>query len=151
MTYGPHHFPVYLEIAEYIKSNSSSTDTIAIFGSEPQIFFYANRHSATSYIYMYPLMEPHPYALQMQEEMIQQIEAAEPRFLLFVKMYFSWALKPTSNTLIFDWFEQYRRHYNRVGIIDFVSEDTIVHRWGQDAANYRPRSHLIICVFQRNK
>ncbi len=151
MTYGFNPFPESLEIAEYIKSNSSSTDTIAIFGSEPQIFFYANRHSATSYIYMYPLMEPHPYALQMQEEMIQQIEAAEPRFLLFVKMPFSWLRKPTSNTLIFDWFEQYRRHYNRVGIIDFVSEDTIVHRWGQDAANYRPRSRLIIVVFQRNK
>jgi 4-amino-4-deoxy-L-arabinose transferase-like glycosyltransferase len=81
MTYGMNPFPESLKIAEFIKANSSSEDTIAILGSEPQIFFYADRRSATSYVYVYPLMEPQPYALQMQQEMIQQIESTKPKFL----------------------------------------------------------------------
>ncbi len=151
MTYGLHPFPESLKIAEYLKANSSSDDTIAILGSEPQILFYANRRSATSYVYMYPLMEPHPYALQMQEEMIQQIEAAKPKFLIFVNMLPSWAGRSTSKKLIFDWFNQYRRQYRPVGVVDIVSEDTVIYRWDQDAANYRPLSSFWITVSERIK
>ena len=31
------------------------------------------------------LMEPHPYAASMQRQMIGEIEAANPRFVVFVK------------------------------------------------------------------
>jgi hypothetical protein len=150
MTYGPNPFPESLKIAEYIKANSSSDDTIAILGSEPQIFFYANRHSATSYVYVYPLMEPHPYALQMQKEMVQQIEAAEPKFLIFVNVSTSWLVRPTSEKLIFDWFNQHHEQYYRlVGVVDLISKDLVVYRWNQDAANYNLRSPFWIVVFER--
>jgi len=150
MTYALHHFPAYLKIAEYLKANSSKDDTIAILGSEPQVFFYANRRSATGYIYMAPLMEPQPYALQMQQEMIQQIEAAQPRFLLLVNLPTSWLLRPNSERLIFDWFEQYQRNYHLVGIIDFVSKDAAIYRWNQDTTNYQRRGSFCVLVFQRN-
>ena len=135
MTYGLHPFPESLKIAEYVKANSSSDDTIAILGSEPQIFFYTNRRSATSYIYMYPLMEPQPYALQMQEEMIQQIETAKPKFLIFVNVFTSWLTQPTSEKMIFDWFQKYQEKYYRlIGVIDI---------------GYTPRSEYWLAVFKR--
>jgi hypothetical protein len=150
MTYGPNPFPESLKIAEYIKANSSSEDTIAILGSEPQIFFYANRRSATSYVYVYPLMEPHPYALKMQKEMIQQIEAAKPKFLVFVKMPWSWLVRTTSEKLIFDWLNQYhQQYYRRVGVIDIVSRDQTIYRWNEDAFEYTPRSESWLAVFKR--
>jgi MFS family permease len=148
MTYWPNPFPESLKVAEYIKANSSSSDTIAILGSEPQIFFYANRRSVASYVYTYPLTEPHPYALQMQEEMIRQIEAAKPKFLIFVN---DWVVKPTSEKMILNWFQEYQEKYYRlVGVIDMVSTNQTIYRWNEDAVDYTPRSpHCWLTVLKR--
>jgi hypothetical protein len=150
MTYGFNPFPELLKVAEYIKANSSSSDTIAILGSEPQIYFYSDRRSATSYVYTYSLMEPHPYALQMQEEMIRQIEAAKPKFLIFVKGL-SWAVEPTSEKMILNWFQEYQEKYYRlVGVIDMVSTNQTIYRWNEDAVDYTPRSpHCWLTVLKR--
>jgi hypothetical protein len=148
--YGRNPFPESLKIAEYIKANSSSDDKIAVLGSEPQIFFYSDRRSASSYVYVYPLMEPHPYALQMQKEMIQQIETAKPKFLIFVHVSKSWLLKPASKRLIFDWFEQYTQRYCRlVGVIDILSTNQTIYRWNENAVEYTPRSESRLAVFER--
>ncbi|MFA5251502.1 MAG: glycosyltransferase family 39 protein [Phycisphaerae bacterium] len=142
-------FPESLKIAEYIKANSSSDDTIAVLGSEPQIFFYANRRSASSYVYTYPLMEPHPFALQMQKEMIRQIEAAKPRFLVLVNRL-SWAAQPTSEKMIFSWGEKYQKeYYNLVGFVDIVSKSQTIYRWNEDAVEYTPLSDYWLAVFKR--
>ncbi|MFA5251503.1 MAG: glycosyltransferase family 39 protein [Phycisphaerae bacterium] len=149
MTYGSEPFPESLKIAEYIKANSSSYDKIAILGSEPQIFFYANRRSAASYVYMYPLMELSLYALQMQEEMIQQIETAKPRFLIVVYMMSSWVEMPNSEKQIFHWFNQYRQYYKIVGIVDIVSINQTIYCWNEDAVEYTPQSKNWLTVFER--
>jgi hypothetical protein len=150
MVYGANPFPESLKIAKYIKDNSSNNDTIAIIGSEPQILFYSNRHSATSYIYMYPLMEPHPYALQMQEEMIRQIETAKPKFIIYVHISTSWLRKSTSKELIFDWFTQYhRQHYRPAGVIDIISSDHTIYHWNENAVEYTPLSEYWLVIFER--
>src|SRR5439155_1578592 len=58
MVNGTNPFPESIKIGEYLRAQSSPTDTIAMLGSEPQIYFYAQRHSATGFIYTYGLMEP---------------------------------------------------------------------------------------------
>ena len=55
-------------------------------------FFDARRRSATGYIYTYGLMEMQPLALQMQKEMIAEIEAAKPKYIVFAKFRCSWLL-----------------------------------------------------------
>ena len=67
-------FTESIRIADYLRQHTSPDDTIAVLGSEPQIYFYSSRHSATGYIYTYGLMEPQKYAQQMQQEMIREIE-----------------------------------------------------------------------------
>jgi 4-amino-4-deoxy-L-arabinose transferase-like glycosyltransferase len=152
MTYGLNPFPESLKIAEYIKTNSSEDDTIAILGSEPQIFFYSNRRSATSYIYTYPLMEVQPFALEMQKEMIEQIKKAQPKFIVYVKIKTSWLVEPTSNKFIFDWFDSYcPQYYKIVGVIDFVSQNDVLYHWDQDAANHHSTSSFGITVFERER
>jgi hypothetical protein len=95
-------------------------------------------------------MEPHPYALKMQKEMIQQIEAAKPRFLIFVNVSTSWLVGPASKKLIFDWFDQYcQQYYRPVGIIDIVSTNQTIYRWNENAAEYKPRSGYWLAVFER--
>jgi hypothetical protein len=148
--YGGNPFPESLEIAEYLKQNSSPDDTVAVIGSEPQIYFYSNRRAATSYIYAYPLMEPHPYASQMQQEMISQIEAAKPKFLIFVNVSTSWLTAPSSPTHIFEWFDRFnRQYYDLVGVIDIVAADRTIYRWDQQAASYKPTSDHWVAVYKR--
>jgi len=142
-------FPESLEIARFIKERSAPTDRIAVLGSEPQICFYSERNSATGYIYTYPLMEKHSYARQMQKEMISEIEAASPKFLIFVHIPTSWLMDSDSELLIFDWFEQYcQKYYINVGVIDIYPDHT-VYRWNEEAVGYEPRSKHRILVFER--
>ena len=149
--YGGNPFPESLEIARFIKQNSQKDDTVAIIGSEPQICFYSKRLSATSYVYVYPLMEPHPYAVKMQEEMIGEIESASPRFLIFVNVYTSWLTTPSSDRKIFNWFNRYSSFYHIVGIVDIISSTQTVYRWGTETADYSPRSRSWLIILQRNR
>ena len=123
-------FPEALQIADYIKKHSKEDDTITVLGSEPEIYFYLHKRSITPYIYTYPLMEPHPYAADMQREMIRQIEANKPKFIVYVKMQFSWSVRPDSERLIFDWADQYiRSHYRQIGFVKMLSIDKTIYYW----------------------
>jgi hypothetical protein len=83
-------FPEAVVVGSYIKANSTQGDTIAIFGSESEICFYAARHCASSYLYFFPLMEKQKFARQMQDDMMRQIREARPRFLVYVNEVRSW-------------------------------------------------------------
>jgi 4-amino-4-deoxy-L-arabinose transferase-like glycosyltransferase len=151
-TYGANPFPESLEIAHFIKENSEKTDRIAVIGSEPQIYFYSNRRSATGYIYTYALMGDHSYAWKMQEEMIQEIESWSPKFLVFVSVSTSWLAKADSKKTIFKWFIQYQdKYYQKVGTADIVSKEQTVYRWGRECENYKPHSSAWLAVFQRKE
>jgi len=147
--YGLNPFPESPEIARYIQKNTSETDRIAVLGSEPQIYFYSGRRSATSHILTYPLMEIHRYAREMQEEMIRQVEAAAPKFLVFVNVPTSWLTRPESEKLIFDWFERYKKDfYETAGIADLLPEGT-QYRWDEAAKGYTPRSPFWVSILRR--
>ena len=115
----PHNpFGESLVVARYIREHTKPEARIAVLGSEPQLYFYANRHSATGYIYTYPLMEPQPYASEMQQKMIKEIEAAKPEFIVYVKNDYSWVKYKTSDLAIFHWAGQYTsRFYELVGVV----------------------------------
>ena len=124
MAYGANPFPEAIRIAEYLKEHTNADDTIAVLGSEPEIYFYSHRHSATGYIYTYGLMEPQQHALPMQREMIQEIEAARPKYLVVVSMNISWLKRPDSENLIFDWFARYcPENFALEGAVTIISAD----------------------------
>lgn len=95
------------DAGEFIRANTKPDARIAVIGSEPEIYFYSGRRSATGHIYTYALMELHPYALTMQEEMIRQIEEAKPEYVVYVKNHFSWLTRPESEKKILTWWETY--------------------------------------------
>jgi len=149
-TYGSNPFPESLEIARFIKEHSEKNDRIAVMGSEPQIYFYSNRRSATGHIYTYALMEDHKHAWKMQKEMIQEIESWSPKFLVYVNIPTSWLARPDSKKLIFKWFIQYQdKYYQKVGTIDMLPRQQTVYCWGQECENYKPRSSHWLSVFKR--
>lgn len=129
--YGECPFPESARIGEYLREHTSPEDTIAVLGSEPQIYFFAQRHSATGYLYTYELMEPQKYAHRMQLEMIQEIETARPKYLVYVVINDSWWPRPDSERLIFTWADKYcAENYSAVGLVNIVATDQTDYYFG---------------------
>lgn len=150
ITYGSNPFPESIQIAKYIKENSSENDCVAVIGSEPQIYFYSKRHSATGFIYTYPLMEKQKYALKMQEQMISEIEIKQPKFLIYVHIPTSWLILPNSEKQIFKWFAEYTtKYYKPAGIVDIIFPAPSIYLWGDKSVNYAPRSNCWVGIFER--
>jgi hypothetical protein len=148
--YGGNPFPESLPVAEFIRSRTDISDRIAVLGSEPQILFYADRHSATGYLYTYGLMEIHDYSLMMQKEMIHDIESSSPKFVVLVRIDSSWLVRPGSETFILDWMYRYlTENYLLVGVADIISPDMTVYRWYEDARNYVIQSPAFLLIYER--
>ena len=147
LIYGENPFPESVRIAKYVREHTKANDTIAVLGSEPQIYFYAKRHSATGYIYTYGLMEPQKYANHMQSEMIREIERAHPKYLIFVGMSYSWLKRPGSEELIFTWANDYiPQNYSITGLVDLSATDRTHYYFG-DIPRPLPQleNYILIC------
>jgi 4-amino-4-deoxy-L-arabinose transferase-like glycosyltransferase len=148
-TYGDNPFIESIEIAKYISANTTKSDKIAVLGSEPQIFFYSDRHSATGYIYTYALMENHELNRRMQDEMIAEIEKNQPKILIYSLVSASWLRKEDSPDGIFNWASNYiSQNYDLTGIIDVGSNQTN-YVWNEDAVGYQHQSSQYLQIFKR--
>ena len=153
-SYGFNPFPESLEIARFIKENSSKDDTIAVIGSEPQIYFYSDRRSATGYIYTYPLMENQPYAGRMQQEMIYQVSQTMPKFLILVGAPNSWfgLFGPGYEERIFKFFERFPlQYYHFVCTADILPGKATMYRWGNQASLNSLKSLYWIAILRHNQ
>ena len=148
--YGTNPFIEAVEIAKYIRDRTDKNDRIAVLGSEPEIYFYADRKAATGYIYTYALMEPQPYAKTMQEEMIREIESAHPRYLVFCKIDGSWSMRRESDQGIVRWGHRYvRACYDPVGVVDIFSAAETRIVWGDGVLGYKAVSPNLVYTFRR--
>ena len=149
MIYPESPFAESIRIGDYLREQTSRGDTIAVLGSEPQIYFYSNRHSATGYIYTYGLMEAQKYAGQMQQEMIREIEHARPKFLISVLMPDSWLQRPESERLIFNWANEYTtQNYTVAGFVNMVAPDKTDYYFGSVPQSV-PRLGRYILIYKR--
>jgi hypothetical protein len=124
--------------------------TVAILGSEPQICFYAHRRSATGHIYMYPLMEGHPFAANMQREMILEIEQSRPEYFVCVGIWWSWLSTERSGDELFQWFDHYaREHLEKVELIQIPGGEAAVTYRGMEEISAAPPCHDFIEIYRR--
>jgi hypothetical protein len=145
-------FPEALLVARYIKDHTSLNDRIAILGSEPEIFFYADRLSATKHIYMYGLMENQRYATEMQQEIIRDIQMTKPKYLVIVNVVSSWVSSTVNSGTLVDWAERYAaEYYDVVGVIDIFDYDTTDYHWDEGAKGYKPIADDFLTVLKRKE
>lgn len=138
-------FPEAARVGEYLREQSPASARIAVLGSEPEIYFYAHRHSATGYIYTYPMQENQPYAVSMQEEMANEIETAKPEYLVYVDVSESWSEESPKLNLLFAWAKSYISDYYRE-----IKSVTIVNP-GEEIVDHSPprASHWCLHILQR--
>jgi len=149
-TYPASPFVPAMEVADYLKENSPNTARIAVLGSEPEICFYAQRHCATGYIYMYSLIGRQKYTTPMRKEMIHELEANPPDYLVYVDVWDSWGDRdgvPQAAAFL-SWMREYMAEkYQRVGVADIGEQTQYV--WGEAAKAYMPESARVIYVLKR--
>jgi len=130
--YGACPFRDAVDLSKYLAAETTPADRIAILGSEPEVFFYARRRSATGHIYMYPLTEPNPYALRLQKQVREEIEAAQPKFIVHFAHHNSWFSQTGADLTQFqEWLQKYLTdHYDTVGVIEAVDHAKSEQHWG---------------------
>ena len=149
LTSGPNPFPEAVRVGEFLREKTGPSDTIAVVGSEPEIYFYARRHSATGYIYTYGLMEAQPFAVRMQREMAAEIEAARPKYVVFVAVDKSWLAQPGAGDEIFRWFEQYsQRELQPIGVVNIVSAQQTDYYLPYHGEAFTPAAYRLL-VYER--
>jgi hypothetical protein len=121
-----------------------------VFGSEPQIYFYSGRRSASSFIFTYELVRSHDHTASMQAEMIQQVESKQPKFIVFVNLNASWMMQEDTDRRIFDWYQDYLEDYEQVGLIDIISPQDTRYYWDRDHIGRTPVSEFWLAVYRRS-
>lgn len=68
-----------IEIAEYVKANTSATDRICLYGVDASVYLLSERKSVTRYIYQNPIFGIRP---SMYDEFVRDINSKHPVLLL---------------------------------------------------------------------
>jgi len=152
-TYGLNPFCAAMSAADYIRKNSPDNARIAVLGSEPEIYFYAHRRSATGYLYMYSLIMRQKYTARMQQELIREVEASRPEYMVYVDVAESWGERdraPQASDFL-RWLHEYTRaNYETDGVAG-LGEPASAYLWGEVAKNHKPDPLPAIYVLKRKR
>lgn len=151
--YGTSPYPEAVPVAEYLKKNTSPSDTIAVLGSEPEIFFLTDRRSASGYIYLYSLTEPQPLASQMREQFMSEIEAAHPQYILFMNNFSSWysVIVPDSfrsAAAIQNWWNDYSTNYLLTAAVKISADKPSQFFWDPQALSQTDFTNDDILIYR---
>lgn len=146
--YGVNPFPESIEISRELQARMRSDDVLAVIGSEPQLYFYLKKRAPSPHIYMYPLMEPQPFALQMQHELARDFEQAEPDWVVFALGNGSWLSSDESNLWILQWAAGFLRGYERIGVVH-IDRNAISYEWDSAALQSQGDSPSPVFIFRR--
>jgi hypothetical protein len=153
--YGNNPFAESTEISRYLAAHTRPDDSIAVLGSEPEIFFLAHRHSASGYIYVYPLTEPQPLAPAMRQEFKTEIETGRPKYIVHVDILTSWcsAVVPGQTGKILDefqnWWANLSHDYRLVGVVDMNENKPSEFFWDEQLSSRTNTSPPEISIYQR--
>lgn len=149
--FGAHPFPETLTLGRWLREASESDDRIAVLASEPEIYFYAERASATPFLYMTEILRRFPSAPGLRRELVSRLEADPPRYLVFSSNFNPFlreeGLKRAPQ--LSRWIrEAVASAYRRVGVVEVRRDAASRERWGPAAAT-PPRSEDWLMVYER--
>jgi Dolichyl-phosphate-mannose-protein mannosyltransferase len=148
--YRKNPFVEAVAVADYIRARTGPDDSVAVLGSEPEIYFYCRRPAATGFIYMYSLLEKQPYAEQFRRQMIREVEAAHPKYVVFVNLDASWLPPPGADMSVVQWFLDYqRRQLKPVGLVEVDDAYQVTYRWDHLDMSPPDNVQTLMTVYER--
>jgi 4-amino-4-deoxy-L-arabinose transferase-like glycosyltransferase len=137
------------KVADFVRERTSPDERIAVVGSEPQIYFYANRKAASGYIYMYALTEPLPLAQKMRDEFAKEIETANPRYIVFVDIITSWVSLSQADSSILEWWNRFSKNYDAVAAVTVAADQPTSYCWNESEVRNLTLSDCHLIVYRR--
>jgi len=80
--YATWDFVIAPEVAEFIRLNTLSSDSIFVWGAEQELYFYSQRKAASKYFYFYPLMYPGEKAVRYRRHMLEDVKKSRPKYIV---------------------------------------------------------------------
>jgi hypothetical protein len=115
--YGYNPFPESLDVARYLEAHTAPDEPVFVYGSEPQLYFYAARKSASRYIFVYPLMNANDDTRQRQQQTLRELSARPPRLLVVVNVMASFLPDDETPLDLEDGIDALVRSYELVGVV----------------------------------
>ncbi|HSY43563.1 MAG TPA: hypothetical protein VK811_06595, partial [Candidatus Acidoferrum sp.] len=103
--YPENHFAEKQVLAERLAQVTKPDDKVFIFGADTEILFYAQRVSATRYIFLFPLYGPYSDAKEKQIAVANEIVRNAPAVVLFMPNGLFFA--PDAEQLFTHWTQSY--------------------------------------------
>jgi hypothetical protein len=156
--YGKNPFVESLAVGKYIADHSTSTDHVFIFGSEPQILYYADRPSASRYFYVYPLIAGSDSGGRQQQVLFDLLDH-QPKFIVTVFIPTSFGISAGVFPRIFlDMHNVLGKSYRFVaaipdqfpGPVELVEGRLAQEMWNKNPFWYNGRPWCTLAIWQRN-
>ena len=74
------------EVGEYLRERTEPGEPVLVIGSEPQIYFYAQRPSSTRMVISYPMIAPYTFSNRLRDAYFAGLAVNQPRYLVMVNV-----------------------------------------------------------------
>ena len=141
----------------YSHHHESRGSDLYVFGSEPQILYYAHRRSASRYIFIYPATLSTPSAEYRQHEIFSELNAHPPRVIVAVFPWFSFLSDARTPSFLFEQIASWvPAHYRMAGLIPLsevvpnalLTDGASLKQWGDQIPLYPPPKGFLLTVWQ---
>lgn len=137
-------------MARMIESQIQPNETVAVMGSEPQIYVYLNRKAPSRHFYTAFLSRPHRFTKIWHEEALEGLKTQKPDYVVFNIVSMSWMLRPDSDQGFYqNSYSWVIENYNPIAWADYVDyyNPTIVS--DAAASTYKPQSGSYVMLLKK--
>ncbi|MDP2629820.1 MAG: hypothetical protein Q8P56_00240 [Candidatus Uhrbacteria bacterium] len=137
------------EVARHLAEVTNKDDVVFVAGSEPQIYYYAERKSKTRFVITYPLNLPTPYREQYQTEIVADLEKNPPQAIVISQRIHSGLWNEGSPQIFIKYFaDLVPKNYQVVG--GYVWDDAGNGHW-QEPINTESIQNASLLLLVKNK
>jgi hypothetical protein len=150
--YGGNPFPEHQLISRLIASNIQPNETVAVMGSEPQLYVYLKRKAPSRHFYLAFLSSKHRFIEEWQEEALQGLTTQKPDYIVYNIVPISWMLQKDSNQHLYQssysWAMQ---NYTPIAWVDLADLQNPTLISDAAATTYKPTGSNYIMVLKKKQ
>jgi hypothetical protein len=136
--------------ADFIAENSQPGARVAIFGAEPEVWFYSKRLAASGYLYVYPLLENQKFAPAMRQQFYTETVHSKPDILLYTSNEGTWYANGDVRREMYEWCKAYcDSSFKRIALIDMPFDGPTSYYWTEDTALHPLNAENYIEIYKR--
>jgi len=149
-SYGNNPFLEIRDIAEKLKAYGQPDASVAVMGSEPQLYVYLKQVPFTKHTFITFLNKRHPRRGAMQAEFTSDVQRENPLYMVFVNHPYSWSITEGDHQDLHAWAYRYNKNqYRPIALYEMGGTPSDRRIWTDDPKALQPRTAYYIQVSVR--